>query len=242
MIVHNKDGSTPVISGGVATANGASSKHFSAPQIYFFGGLGDGDSTPSATALDIAKLYDYRFGAQMTTFNWKEEAGKTASGALAGLPVPIVLVGQSFGGGAAVATAIDLGTKPIKFLDLFDPVSPNGRDFPFNIDYQGPPPTYDPGDTNSTFVLPSNVSKAYDAYGFQGTEVTYGNIPGVAPGPIVARRGVTNKSYDKPSGYTGSTAPTTPFLHVSQTWYPKILDSIVAPQLANHPSKNQWAF
>ena len=150
LIVHNLDGSTPTVSNGNVIKNGAASLHFSAPLLYFFGGRSDGDGIPGGpgrtpapttdTALGIAKFYDSTFGAQMTTYAWNEPYKWKNNGTLyKNLQLfpqhNFVLMGQSFGGGAAVDIADELQdaksdsknkrlTFPtVRLLQLYDPVA-----------------------------------------------------------------------------------------------------------------------
>ncbi len=157
------------------------SKVFCAPQINFFGGQtqGDGDlgnrnhyaqnnvqiaGIDIHTAFSEAAWLDQQLGAQTTTFAWNDNpvASNFPSG------VPLVLMGQSLGGGKAAHIASNLNAsgsshRTVAYLGLFDPVSGSFDD------------DQDQTSGVSSFTVTANVTTAHDWFATGSEESSQGD-------------------------------------------------------------------
>jgi hypothetical protein len=279
LIVHNIDGKTPTVANGSVTRDGSGSLHFSAPQLYFFSGSTDGDgvpfnpalpATPAAdTAIGVAKFYDAKFGAQMTTFAWNEPykwalpTVNTLNANLKKFPTHnFILMGQSFGGGAAVGIVNDLhavgGAFPkVQLLQLFDPVASG----PLRVSVGSPPYLGNiPLDDQNTshFTLPTDWNgKGYTVqnwYSSDATEHLYESPYHTPTGTVIQGPGALyNRQLDAgiaPGTYSADVAGTLGLSHVSQVVYGPALNSFgtyVNPYLSPGGTyipgaTNGWAF
>ena len=100
-----------------------------APQLYYMWGK---YSTEAGDGYDVQALFDSITSGEVHAFTWEPEADSNAGSpqsiqdVLASYPSaqPLILMGESYGGGAAVAEASRLTSRTVQGLYLFDPVAP----------------------------------------------------------------------------------------------------------------------